>query len=285
MPRWRQENACYSCHNNGDAARALIAGLQRRHDVRPAIDDTLAWLADPARWDSNPGGKGGNDDKRLARIQFASATVAASTAALVPQPALDAAAAIVAKDQRDDGSWRLDSSTSLGSPATYGTPLATAFALRILSQSRAAHGRRRSPAAARGYGPSSPTTCPMPSPSFWGWGPRKTIAIVNGWRSDFLKRAQGRDGGWGAYATTASEPFDTAIAMLALHEVARTSNADSAPYSSSELQASIARGREFLIRDQLPDGSWPETTRPARQESYAQRISTTAWAALALMQR
>ena len=72
--------------------------------------------------------------------------------------------------------------------------------------------------------------------------------------------------------------------MLALHEVAKTSNADSAPYSSSELQASIARGREFLIRDQLPDGSWPETTRPARQESYAQRISTTAWAALALMQ-
>ena len=62
VPLWRQENACYSCHNNGDAARALIAGLQRRHDVRPAIDDTLEWLASPARWDSNPGGKGGNDD-------------------------------------------------------------------------------------------------------------------------------------------------------------------------------------------------------------------------------
>ena len=33
-----------------------------------------------------------------------------------------------------------------------------------------------------------------------------------------------------------------------------------------------------------PDGSWPETTRPANQESYAQRISTTSWALLALLQ-
>ncbi len=147
VPRWRQEHACYSCHNNGDAARALIVGLQRRHAVRPAIDDTLTWLADPARWDSNPGGEGGGDDKRLARIQFASATVTASAASLVTQPAVDAAADIVAKDQREDGSWRLDSSTSLGSPATYGTPLATAFALRVLSQSRASS---RSEAIARG---------------------------------------------------------------------------------------------------------------------------------------
>ena len=283
VPRWRQENACYSCHNNGDAARALIAGLQRRHDVRPAIDDTLEWLADPARWDSNPGGKGGNDDKRLARIQFASATVAASTAAFIPQPALDAAAAIVAKDQRDDGSWRLDSSTSLGSPATYGTPLATAFALRILSQSRAAS---RMEAIARGSAwlrTVEPNNVPDAVAIVLGLGTARDDRDRQRLALDFLRRAQGRDGGWGAYASTASEPFDTAIAMLALHEVARTSNAGSAPYSSSELQASIERGREFLIRDQLPDGSWPETTRPARQESYAQRISTTAWAALALM--
>ena len=279
VPRWRQENACYSCHNNGDAARALIVGLQRGHDVRASIDDTLRWLADPARWDSNPGGKGGGDDKRLARIQFASATVTASTATLIPQPAVDAAAAIVAGDQRDDGSWQLDSSTSLGSPATYGTPLATAFALRVLAQSGTAS---RAEAISRGRSwlrTIEPRNVPDAVALILGLTAQREIGLA----LDFLKRAQGRDGGWGAYATTASEPFDTAIAILALNEAAKRSEVESTPFSSAELKAAIARGCEFLIRDQLPDGSWPETTRPARQESYAQRISTTAWAVLALM--
>ena len=25
VPKWKRDNGCYSCHNNGDAARALCA--------------------------------------------------------------------------------------------------------------------------------------------------------------------------------------------------------------------------------------------------------------------
>ena len=71
VPRWKAENDCYSCHNNGDAARALIASA-RGAAVGTAIDDTLAWLREPARWDRNKT-TGGIDDKPLARMQFASA--------------------------------------------------------------------------------------------------------------------------------------------------------------------------------------------------------------------
>ena len=34
VPLWRREHPCYSCHNNGDAARALIAAAERGHRTR-----------------------------------------------------------------------------------------------------------------------------------------------------------------------------------------------------------------------------------------------------------
>jgi hypothetical protein len=45
----------------------------------------------------------------------------------------------------------------------------------------------------------------------------------------------------------------------------------------------IQRGRNFLAAQQRPDGSWPATTRPPGGDSYAQLVSTTGWATLALL--
>ena len=52
---------------------------------------------------------------------------------------------------------------------------------------------------------------------------------------------------------------------------------------SPEICGMIARGRAFLVAQQQEDGSWIETTRPPGNVSYAQRISTTGWATLALL--
>ena len=54
-------------------------------------------------------------------------------------------------------------------------------------------------------------------------------------------------------------------------------------YSTAELREAIQRGRGYLVASQADDGGWIETTRPPGLESYAQRISTTAWALLALL--
>jgi hypothetical protein len=45
----------------------------------------------------------------------------------------------------------------------------------------------------------------------------------------------------------------------------------------------IRTGRAYLIAHQQEDGSWPETTRPSGGVSYAQRMSTSAWATWALI--
>jgi hypothetical protein len=45
----------------------------------------------------------------------------------------------------------------------------------------------------------------------------------------------------------------------------------------------IQRGRRYLLKMQDDDGLWTETTRPSGAESYAQRLSTSGWATLALL--
>ena len=90
---------------------------------------------------------------------------------------------------------------------------------------------------------------------------------------EILRKGRTRDGGWGPYVTSPPEVFDTAIAVLALAR----------HRERPEVGDLVRRGREYLIRTQETDGSWPETTRPPGAESYAQRISTTGWALLALL--
>jgi len=53
---------------------------------------------------------------------------------------------------------------------------------------------------------------------------------------------------------------------------------------NAESTQMISRAKDYLVGSQNSDGSWPETTRPPNGESYAQRISTTAWALLALLE-
>jgi hypothetical protein len=282
VPAWRREHPCYSCHNNGDAARALVAALSRAPEVRAALDDTLKWLGDPARWETNGGGEGGADDKRLARIQFAHATATAFEAALVSKAAVDSAAAIVAADQQDDGSWRLDSSNSIGSPATYGTALATVFARRALLASGQPSLRDRIARAERWLSRLEVYNVPDATAIVFAFGDRGS----DNWRAalELLQKGQGRDGGWGPYVTSPAEPFDTALATLALHALTRRPSRAAPSYTQATLAAAIAKGRASLVRQQLADGSWNETTRPAGQTSYAQRISTTGWALLALIE-
>jgi hypothetical protein len=285
VPRWRKEHPCYSCHNNGDAARALITASRKGHDVSAALADTLTWLRAPARWnDPSPRAEsrgekmpqGGIDDKPLARIQFASALGLAVDAKLADRATLADAARFMIGDQKDDGSWQLDSSQSLGSPTTYGTVLATAAALRSL---RAVNARELDAAIAKGDAwlrqvklatviDAAAAVLGLQRPNDEQGRAQEARAL------DIIRRGEAPSGGWGPYVTSPPQVFDTALVMLALDELS----------ANDDRRATIARGRSFLLAEQLDDGSWPETTRPSNQESYAQRISTTGWALLALLE-
>ena len=268
VPAWHAEHRCYSCHNNGDAARALVQASRSGFDTASPLADTLAFLSLPPDWEKNSRG-GGLDDTALARIQFAGALTSAIEAKLLARDALAPAAKLVASDQKPNGSWQLDPSNSLGSPTTYGTPLATWAARRALVAADASGYRAQIEKAEAWMRALKPRDTPDLA--------AVTLTFPAGPEADRIERAlidlQGPDGGWGPFPNVRSEPFDTAIAVLALRSRAVTSGRS----------AAIARGLDYLRSSIGDDGSWVETTRPAGQRSYAQRLSTTGWAVLALL--
>ena len=291
VPAWSRENHCFSCHNNGDAARALFAAKRLSFSIQNGVlDETTAWLARPLEWDSNLG-EPGFSDKKLARIQFAAALADALDTGLIgDKQALIEAAEMLLPDQAEDGSWQVDAGNSLGSPATYGPALATRMARRTLLHAQRLAGDDRfgrSLARADQWLLSSPVKSVIgaaalilahsDSEDLAGNKP----AVHEKLRAAFetITAAQTSDGGWGPYKNSPPEPFDTALALLSLAEFRGTKDGA----NKRRVDDLIARGRAFLIKTQLPAGGWPETTRPPGMTSYAQHVSTSGWATLALL--
>jgi Prenyltransferase and squalene oxidase repeat len=257
VPRWSKENGCFSCHNNGDGARALYVARQRGYTVpKQSLADTTQWLLTPAEWDHDRV-KPGFSDKKLAHIQFAAALAQAyETGVVRDRAALRAAAESLLQYQDADGSWQVDAGSAAGSPVTYGTALSTYMARHTLEIAGFTEAAAR---ATRWLVSTKPHNI-LDAAALLLAVPSRHDCV------DMILRAQSSDGGWGPNPMAASEPFDTAVVLLALHE-----------------PTAAARGRAFLIARQRPDGGWPETTRPPGAQSYAQHISTSAWATLALL--
>lgn len=240
VPRWKRENNCFSCHNNGDGARALFVLKAAGFAVKPeALADSLDNLRAPQGW----------EQKTLAIVQYAAAMREARVAALIPSA--DEAVPLLVKRQEPDGHWKVDEEKGEGAAATYGPELGTALALAVIDPTSEAAVKARRWLASR-----------QPSTIVSAAG-----ILLGGIESEAAARAlldrQVADGSWN------HEAFDTALAMLALRRAGKAAEA-------------IERGRAYLLKTQLSGGGWTGTTRPAGGTSYAQHISTTAWAALAL---
>jgi hypothetical protein len=280
VPAWASNHDCYSCHNNGDAARALLAASERGYSFgREALAGTLEWLKRPESWDDAPT-EAEFRDQQLAAIQFAAATGHAARAQLMQESEpVAAAAGKVAAIQRPDGSWRLDRSGLGGSPIVYPDALATALSRQLLVQA----GRERFAAqidlADRWLRSARPHATAQAAAVVLGLDQADDPpALAQRQRfAQLAQRAQHDSGAWGPFVGHSAEPFDSALVLLALDQLESTGGA------SSEVQRMISKGRRWLIATQNADGSWTETTRPAGSESYAHRISTTAWVLLALL--
>jgi hypothetical protein len=286
VPKWKAEHPCYSCHNNGDATRALLVAGAKGYDIGTSLDDTLAFLKQPSKWDQNKA-PSGFDDKALARVQFASALAVAERHGKAASTDLEAAAKLLVADQKPDGSWTLDDSQSLGSPVTYGPIIATWSARSTLIASGIQPDYFSVVQADRWIRGITPENVLDAAGTVLALELASDVMAENLRRTclSILRQGQSAEtGGWGPYVTAAPQVFDTAMAILALSSLEAEPRLARSAYRPEELKEAIANGKKYLVSQQKPDGSWPETTRPANQESYAQRISTSGWALLALLQ-
>lgn len=277
VPRWSVENKCFSCHNNGDAARALFAARKLAYDVdSKSLADTSAWLSEPGRWEHN-GGEGEFSDKKLADIQFSLALAAAIETGVIENKApLLRAAEKLAANQHRDGSWWIKGDDAIGSPVTYGRILATIAARQVLRQTGEGRFSKAVARSEKWLGSQRPKTV-LDAASLLTAREFKLVPEQRNHCLAVIRRGEAEPGGWGPFVTSAPEPFDTAVVLLGLSRL----NSDS--QSGKMIERMIHRGRAFLVNSQRTDGSWPETTRPPNAESYAQRLSTTGWATLALL--
>ena len=269
---------------NGDAARALLEAGARGYDVGTSLDDTLNFLKNPAGWDQHKAPNGA-DDKRLARVQFASALAVAERHGKAASTDLEAAAKLLVADQAADGSWTLDQSPSLGSPATYGTILATWSARTSLIASGMLPDNFTIVQADRWLRGLTVENVDDASALLLALDLTGDV-MADGLRRTALamvRSGQAETGGWGPDATSPPQVFDTAVAVLALSALKVEPRIARSTFRPEELLAAIAKGKAFIESQQGPDGSWPGTRRPAGQESYPQRIATTGWALLALL--
>jgi hypothetical protein len=276
VPAWSVANKCFSCHNNGNAARALYTAVRLGYAVPDkALTDTTRWLANPAGWEANGGDEAFND-KQLARYQFTLALSDAVDAARVRerQPLSEAAASIAARQLRD-GSWAAGPEGTAGSPTTLGSALVTAEIRRLLARAdstRYAAEVRRADAWLRHKQVKS---VPDAAAVLLALEKAADDAAVSQRKEclAILRKGESKTGGWGPFVNSGPEVFDTALVVLAL----------SRQPESDEIRTWLRRGRAYLVRTQKKDGSWPETTRPAGEDSYAERLSTAGWATRALL--
>src|SRR4030095_7249402 len=174
---------------------------------------------------------------------------------------LEAAAKLLVAEQKPDRSWQLDSSQSLGSPATYGTIIATWSARSSLIASGMQPDNFTIVQADKWIRGLTPENVLDASATILALELSSDVMAENLRRSclSILRNGQSPAGGGGPYVTAAPQAFDTAMAVLALSALEVEPRLARSAYRVEELKEAIANGKKNILSQTRTDGTSPQT--------------------------
>lgn len=289
-----RQRTCFACHNQGLPMIAFDAARRKGFRVDDAflaeqIQHVTAFLRDrqPALEKGSLGGGVDTAGWALYFLAKAQAAIPTNTNPAEPNdPPTQAAVEYLLKAHDNlNGPWRPTSRR----PPTQGSLFTSTYvALRALDWWGAAEhqeriARRRQ--AAREWlvkTPAEETEDQVYRLRALSAAGADADAIREAART--LRQAQRDDGGWGQTPDRPSDPYATATALAALHEIARL------PTSSRTFR----RGVAYLLLTQQADGSWHLPTRSRPIQTYFESgfphgkdqfisAAATAWAVTALV--
>lgn len=278
---WLRQKKCASCHHvpmmvwvQRDARQRGFAidekGLEEATNFLLAADNRAGIVPNPGEPE-----RGGNPFSLLAALT----TLAFHDSGKVPEAAsqqtLKKATTHILAKQEPDGSWKRFEGRPPIFPLQEPTTLLAAYVveldLKATTDAAAKAAKARQWLAANSKGEN-------PQDLSWRiiFGHERNPSVAQ------LLHRQHADGGWSQTKEMTSDAYATGQAIYSL--VSRGGISPSAP--------AILKARDFLIKTQKPDGSWPMTSRPPNNGAGKTgagnlepiTVSASAWAVLGVLQ-
>lgn len=253
-----EQKTCFACHNQTYPLLALTAARDRGFDVPEAFfkaqaDHVAAFLA--ANADRFKDGRGTGGQASTASF----ALLALELAGHKPDDTTAAVAGYLLKFQPDRDHWRTLSNRPPTEASDFTTTYAAMRALRTYGSETDKEKIARRVESARGWLLKTAAK-DTEDRVFRLLGLKEANApekdgSAAAW--DLLK-AQRSDGGWSQLDGGRSDAYATGSALFALHHAGGL-KADSPPYRA---------GAAFLLKSQLPDGTWKVKTRSKPFQPY-----------------
>ena len=283
LAEYPRHNTCFSCHHQGIPMFALSVAQKRGYLVdekvmtavaRQTTADLRTGLANYNKGTGQPGG--------VTRAGYA--LMALQSGGVKPEEITTAVTGFLLQKDKEQGSWRSSSSRPPSEHSSFTDTFLAIYALKNYGEKAQAESVKERIGLARRWLETTPTNETEDRVfQLWGMSESGSDKAVLQKAVEALLAEQNEDGGWAQLPHGASDAYATGSVLTMLRAACSLPTTD----------AGYQRGIGYLLKTQLPDGSWHVVSRSKPFQPYFESgfphgrdqfisMAASAWATAAL---